>query len=53
MLRAFEKGTAIPDSAVTMRALCVTVAKNLVIDAQPLHLLASTPSAIARRREAG
>ncbi len=34
VLRAFEKGTAIPDSTETMRALCVTVAKNLVIDAQ-------------------
>jgi DNA-directed RNA polymerase specialized sigma24 family protein len=34
VLRAFEKGTAVPDRAETMRALCVTVAKNLVIDAQ-------------------
>jgi RNA polymerase sigma factor (sigma-70 family) len=32
VLRAFSKGTAVPDDLGAMRALCVTVAKNHVID---------------------
>jgi DNA-directed RNA polymerase specialized sigma24 family protein len=34
VLTAFHKGAAVPDDAEGMRALCVTVAKNQVIDLQ-------------------
>jgi RNA polymerase sigma factor (sigma-70 family) len=34
VLTAFSKGAAVPDDAESMRALCVTVAKNQVIDQQ-------------------